>query len=132
MKLYNVKSCGLLRFYYNSLSMLRPGMSRDAHCRDATVRACVRACVCVCTNASGEDVDGVDGGLAGLLVAEDQVDPGGQVLGHVRRLQRLAVQQREQARVRRPARQLHVVHARAALPHAQLQPYTDRRTPPSD
>lgn len=74
------------------------------------------------TDTGWEDVDGIERGLAGLLVAEHQVDPVRQVLRDVRRLQRLAVDEGEQPRVRRPGRQLHVVHRGAALPPAQLQP----------
>lgn len=38
------------------------------------------------TYASREHIDGVDGGLAGLLVAEHQVDPVRQLLRHYRTL----------------------------------------------
>lgn len=72
---------------------------------------------------SREDVDGVERGLPRLLVPEDEVDPVRQVLGDVRGLQRLAVYEREQARVGRPRGQLHVVHAGAALTLAQVQTF---------
>lgn len=44
-----------------------------------------------------EHVAGVDGGLALLLVAEDQVDPVVQPVGHVVRLERRAVKANELA-----------------------------------
>lgn len=73
------------------------------------------------THAGGEDVDGVERRLAGLLVAEDEVDPVRQPLGDGLRLQRLPVDEREEARVRRPRGQLHAVHAQPALTRAQVQ-----------
>lgn len=69
-----------------------------------------------------EDVDGLDGGFALLLEAEHQVDPLAQRLGHLVRLQRLAVDEDEEARVvPGPRRQVHVVHPLAVLPDAEIE-----------
>jgi len=69
-----------------------------------------------------EDVDGVHGRLALLLESEHQVDPLAQHLGHLVRLQRLAVHEHEEARVvARPGRQVHVVDALAVLPQAEVE-----------
>lgn len=69
-----------------------------------------------------EDVDGLDGGFALLLEAEHQVDPLAQRLGHLVRLQRLAVDEDEEPRVvPGPRRQVHVVHPLAVLPDAEIE-----------
>ena len=69
-----------------------------------------------------EDVDGLEGGLALLFEAEDEVDP----LVEMRRdevaLQRLAVSADELARIALgPRRQQNVVQRGAALFHAQIE-----------
>lgn len=69
-----------------------------------------------------EDIDGLDRSLPLLLQAEHQVDPLAQGLGHLVRLQRLAVDQDEEAGVvPRPRRQVDVVHPLAILTHAKVK-----------
>lgn len=69
-----------------------------------------------------EDVDSLDGGFSLLLEAEHQVDPLAQRLGHLVRLQRLAVDEDKEPRVvSGPRRQVHVVHPLAVLPDAEIE-----------
>lgn len=69
-----------------------------------------------------EDIDGLDGGFALLLEAEHQIDPLAQRLGHLVRLQRLAVNEDEESRVvPGPRGQVHVVHPLAVLPDAEIE-----------
>lgn len=69
-----------------------------------------------------EDIDGLDGGFALLLEAEHQVNPLAQRLGHLVRLQRLAVDEDKESRVvPGPRRQVHVVHPFAVLPDAEIE-----------
>ena len=69
-----------------------------------------------------EHIDGINGSLASLFVAEDEVDPLMQMLCDVARLQHLSVDQHEEACVvLAPARQLHMVHTLAYLANAKVK-----------
>lgn len=69
-----------------------------------------------------EDIDGLDGGFALLLEAKHQIDPLAQRLGHLVRLQRLAVDENEEPRVvPGPWRQVDVIHPLAVLPDAEIE-----------
>lgn len=69
-----------------------------------------------------EHVDGMDGRLPLLLVPEHQVHPLADVLGHVVRLQRLAMDEDEESRVvPRPRRQVDVIHPLTILTHSEIK-----------
>lgn len=70
-----------------------------------------------------EDVDGVLGSLARLLVAEDEVDPVAEPFRHVVGLQSLPVHQHKQAGVAAaPRRKVHVRHHLTRLTDTQIKP----------
>ncbi len=70
-----------------------------------------------------EDVDGIDGVLPLLLEAEHEVDPCGQPDRRERRLERLAVNEHEEAGVAAaPRRQRHVPHLLPALTPPEVEP----------
>ncbi len=70
-----------------------------------------------------ENVDGVDGGLSGLFISEDQVDPLVDLAGDLCGFERLSVDADEQSGIfsRTPGRQFHVANCRSALAHSQIQ-----------
>lgn len=69
-----------------------------------------------------EDIDGLYGSLALLLEPEDQVNPLAQRLRHLVRLQRLPVDEDEEARVAAgPRRQVHVVDPVAVLTNSKVE-----------
>ena len=70
-----------------------------------------------------EDVDGVDGEPARLLVAEDEVDPGGNVTTDMLRLEGLTMDEGEETGVTpTPGRQAHALDTLPGLTHPKVKP----------